>query len=57
MKKKLSLKGLKVKSFITEVDKRSIKAGADDKTRYFITCGFLECFVTTEGDRCTTKGE
>jgi hypothetical protein len=55
MKKKINLTDLKVKSFITEVDKAAVKGGADDKTRYFITCGFLECVLTTEGNRCTTN--
>lgn len=56
MKKKLKLNDLSVKSFVTEVaNQANLKAGADpNKSREFITCGFLECVVTTEGNRCTT---
>ncbi len=56
MKKKLKLSDLSVKSFVTEVtNQATLKAGADPtKSREFITCGFLECVVTTEGNRCTT---
>jgi len=56
MKKKLKLAELSVKSFLTEVGSQAnLKAGADPtKSREFITCGFLECVVTTEGNRCTT---
>ncbi len=56
MKKKLKLNDLQVKSFVTKLDQQdNIKAGADNtKSREFITCGFLECVVTTVGNNCTT---
>ncbi len=57
MKKKLNLKDLSVKSFVTEVNANHLKGGTGD-TMYsclaYVTCDVVKCYVTTQANQCAT---
>jgi len=57
MKKKLSLKNLSVKSFVTEINTQQVKGGGGlDDTLYscmaYISCNILQCVATVNGNGC-----
>ncbi len=57
MKKKLNLKELSVKSFVTEVGPAEVKGGTGE-TLYsclaYITCDVIRCYATTQANQCVT---
>jgi len=64
MKKKLSLNDLRVTSFVTETEQRSLKGGSGDichvdDTLYscmaFITCAIPFCYLNSNHVACDTK--